>query len=44
MRRAFKYLFYLVVLGVLGLTGYALISDLPPPTNRVVVPVSPPAE
>ncbi len=41
MGRVFKYLLYLVLIGILGLVGYALVSDLPPPADRVVVPVTP---
>ena len=44
MGRVVKYFLYLVALGVIGLVGYALISDLQPPTEKLVVPVSPPAQ
>ena len=37
MGRALKYLFRIAVLAVLGLAGYALIADLPPPTREIVL-------
>ena len=37
MGRALKYLFRLAVLAALGLAGYAMLADLPPPTREVVV-------
>ncbi|MEM7189763.1 MAG: hypothetical protein AAF439_09140 [Pseudomonadota bacterium] len=37
MGRALKYLFRLAVLAGLGLVGYAMLADLPPPTKEVVV-------
>lgn len=43
MGRLLKYLFYLLLLGALGLAVYALIAPLPAPTERRVVPVTPPA-
>jgi len=39
--RILKYLFFLVILGMIGLAGYALFSDLPAPTAEVVEPVDP---
>lgn len=44
MGRALKYLFYLVVLGGLGLVVYAVIADLPPPTREVVVDLPVPGQ
>ena len=44
MLRVFKYLFWLAVLGALGLAGYAMIADLPPPTQDVVVELPSPLE
>jgi len=41
MGRVLKYLMILVLIGIVGLVGYALIVDVPPPTERVVVPVTP---
>ena len=43
MGRALVYLFRIAVLGVLGLVAYALLADLPPPTEDVVVELPPPA-
>lgn len=37
MGRAIKYLFYLAVLGFLGLAAYAMFDDLPPPTEDVTI-------
>jgi hypothetical protein len=37
MGRALKYLFRIAVLALLGLVGYAMLADLPPPTRDVVV-------
>ncbi len=44
MKRVFKYLAYLLVLGALVLVGYALIAPPPAPVERVVIPVTPSAE
>lgn len=41
MGRLFKYILYLIALGAVGLVAFALFSDLPPPTEKIVVPVSP---
>lgn len=41
MGRLIKYIFYLIVLGGIGLTGFTLFSDLPAPTTEVVIPVEP---
>lgn len=38
--RIFKLLFVLVVLGALGLTGYAYLADLSPVQDEVTVPVT----
>ncbi len=37
MGRALKYLFRIAILALLGLVGYAMLADLPPPTRDVVV-------
>jgi len=37
MARALKYIFRIAVLAVLGLVGYAMIAELPPPTHEIVV-------
>ncbi|MEM7746420.1 MAG: hypothetical protein AAF409_22225 [Pseudomonadota bacterium] len=37
MGRAIKYLFYLGVLGFLGLAAYAMFDDLAPPTEEVTI-------
>lgn len=39
MGRAIKYLFRIAVLGALGLAAYAMLAELPPPTESVVVEV-----
>lgn len=44
MGRIFKYLIYLVILGCLGVVGFAVFSELPAPTEQVVVPVTPQTE
>ncbi|MHA3978721.1 hypothetical protein ACW9UR_13635 [Halovulum sp. GXIMD14794] len=44
MKRVFKYLAYLVALGAIVLVAYAQLAPPPAPVERVVVPVSPPAE
>lgn len=41
MGRALVYLFRIAVLAVLGVVGYALLADLPPPTQDVVVELPP---
>ena len=41
MGRALKYIFYIAVLGALGLAAYAMLADLPPPTRDVVVDIKP---
>ncbi|MEM6621735.1 MAG: hypothetical protein AAF674_05855 [Pseudomonadota bacterium] len=43
MGRALKYLFYLVVLGFLGLSAYAMLTELPPPTKDVTIELPLPA-
>ena len=37
MWRALKYLFRFAILALLGLTAYAMLADLPPPTKEIVV-------
>ena len=37
MGRALKYIFRIAVLAVLGLVVYAMLADLPPPTEDVVI-------
>ncbi|MEO1491064.1 MAG: hypothetical protein AAFV19_02790 [Pseudomonadota bacterium] len=44
MGRALKYIFRLVVLAALGLVGYAMVADLPPPTREVVVELPSPSQ
>ena len=44
MWRVLKYLFYLAVLVAIGIAGYAIFSELPAPTQEVVVPVTPSTE
>ncbi|WP_290737502.1 hypothetical protein [Amaricoccus sp.] len=41
MRLALKGLLWLVVLGAIGLAGFALLSDLPAPTREISLPVEP---
>lgn len=40
MGRIFKALLVLVVLGFIGLTGYAYLADLRPPQAEVKLPVT----
>ena len=44
MFRAFKFLFWLAVVCALGLAGYSMIADLPPPTKDVVIDLPSPLE
>ena len=44
MGRALKYLFQIAVLALLGLAAYAMLTDLPPPLEEVVVDLPPPGE
>lgn len=37
MGRLIKYLFWIAVLGALGLAAYAMLAELPPPTEKVVI-------
>ncbi len=39
MRIVLRTVLYLVVIAALGLVGYAVFSDLPPPTREIVLPV-----
>ncbi len=41
MGRLLRYLFYLAILVGVGVVGYAIFSELPPPQREIVVPVSP---
>ncbi|MEM8871583.1 MAG: hypothetical protein AAGB10_11815 [Pseudomonadota bacterium] len=41
MGRVLKYLLYLLLFGAAALAVYALVAELPAPTERVVVPVTP---
>ncbi len=41
MGRLLKYLFYLLVLGFIGLVGFAIFSDLPAPQTDVTIDVTP---
>ncbi len=43
MGRLFKYLIWVVLAGLVGLVGYALVSDLPAPTEEKVRPLPAPA-
>ncbi|WP_258165089.1 hypothetical protein [Oceanibium sediminis] len=42
MGRLLKYLIYLLILAGIGLSGYALIFDLPAPVEPRVIPLEPP--
>ena len=37
MGRALKYLFWIVVLAAIGVSGYAFFADLPPPKREIVI-------
>lgn len=39
MGRLIKYLFYLVILGLLGLVGYSYLGDLSSPNIEIIQPV-----
>ena len=39
MGRVFRFLLLVVVLGLLGLLGYALVGDLSPEQREITVPV-----
>ncbi len=41
MFRLIKILFYLAILGGIGLVGYALFFELPAPTTEVTMPIEP---
>ncbi len=41
MFRLIKFLFYLAVIGGIGLVGYALFFELPAPQNEVTVTIEP---
>ncbi|MFS4437598.1 hypothetical protein ACMA5I_05230 [Paracoccaceae bacterium GXU_MW_L88] len=43
MGRVLKYLFYLVILGLIGLALYAVFAELPAPQTEISVPVEPEA-
>ena len=42
MGRALKFLFRIAILAALGFVGYALLADLPPPTEDMVIELEPP--
>jgi len=42
--RVARSLFWLLFIGVLGLVGYALLSELPAPTREMRVPLALPEE
>jgi hypothetical protein len=37
-----KYLFWIALLGFLGLVAFSLVSDLPAPVEEITVPLDPP--
>lgn len=39
MRRFLRLVLYLVVLGVVGIVGYAVFSELPAPEREIVIPI-----
>ena len=41
MGRVLKYLVYLILLGGIGISAYAVLFDLPAPQRQVVIPVTP---
>lgn len=41
MFRLLKILFYLAIIGGIGLVGYALFFDLPAPQSEVSLPIEP---
>lgn len=41
MFRLIKFLFYLAIIGGIGLVGYALFFDLPAPQSEVTVQIQP---
>ena len=40
MGRLLKYVFYLVVLGAIGVAGYAIFATLPAPQSDIVIDVT----
>ena len=42
--RFLKYVAWLLVIGVLGLAGFALLSELPAPVREVSAPIALPGE
>jgi len=42
--RILKAIFWLLLIGVLGLSGYALLSDLPAPVREASAPITLPGE
>ena len=42
MWRALKYLFRIAILALLGLTAYAMLTDLPPPSKEIIVDLKAP--
>lgn len=41
MGRVFKYLFYLALLALAVVIGFAFLSDLPPPAREIIIDVTP---
>ncbi len=41
MFRLIKFLFYLAVIGGIGIIGYALFFELPAPQSELTVPIEP---
>lgn len=44
MGRLIKYLAYLLILAGIGLSGYALVFELPAPVEPRVIPLDPPTD
>ena len=41
MGRLIKFLFYLAILGLIGLVGYSYLGDLSSPNVEIIQPVTP---